>query len=307
MAKKRLRKKQAKKEQIKRLQNFGITEIPKTEPERIAIISKESRKEKKRESNRKYREKQKRLESDKRKLLEIVSGVPMDKWERGTLGKLKNYSLEDIQAGKVQVGSNVNKPIKSNKIIYDELYKVPGGKKLSFAFRSLSGEIDIADELERFSSWSIQELVENINKWAHKPLTRTKRQKGRRGWNTGSSGRAGEGRIDLLTPGSLKELHYKYDYNYNRRAKTYNKKRSQLAKERGLRYQHTEHDYHWQYISQKTEDGNFKAYTEISIRKLLIIGNAIIENIVESDRYSFYKEFKQVACEIIPLMKSILI
>lgn len=304
MAKKRLRKKQAKKEQVKKLQTYGVKDIPKTEPERIAIITKEVRKENKRKANKAYREKKKRLESDKRKALEIVSGVPMEKWERGTLTKLKKYSLEEIEAGKFKVGVNVPKPVGKN--IFDEEHKVPGGKKLSFAFRSLSGEIDIADELARFSGWSIEELITNINNWAHKPLTRTKRKKGKRGWNTGSSGRAGEGRIDLLTPGSLKELHYKYDYNYNRRSNTYNKKRSEIAKAKGLRYQHTGNDYHWQYISQATEDGSFKAYTKISIRKLLIIGNAIIENIVEADRTSFYKEFKQVACEVIPLMKSIL-
>lgn len=303
MANKRQKKKQAKKEQIKKLQSYGVREIPKTAAERTTIIKEEVRKEKKRETNRRYREKQKRLESDKRMLLEIVSGVPMEKWPRGTLGKLKQYSIEDIQAGKVQVGSNINKPIKGVKNFYDELHKIPGGKKLSFAFRSLNGEVDIADELERFNGWSIQELLDNINKWAHMPQTRTKRKKGRKGWNTGSSGRAGEGRIDLLTPGSFKELHYKYDFNYNRRSNTYNKKRSKIAQARGLEYQHTGSDYHWQYISQKTEDGNYKAYTEISIRKLLVIGNAIIENILESDRESFYKEFKQVCCTIIPEMK----
>lgn len=306
MANRRIQKKRQKQQQIQKVQSYGTYKKPEklTQTELTQIITKETKKENRRQSQAKYRQKQKTLETRKRMELERVSGIPMEEWGRGTLTKLKKYSLKDIENGKFSI-ADFPELYNAQAIDFDKEYTIPDGKKLSFAFRSLNGDIDISDILHHYMNYSITELIQNIRSLVNKPLTASRNIKGKKGRNVGSSGKAGEGRTDLLSPGSFQEL-YAQQYNENRRANTKAKKLSKSAAKKGIGFQHSGIDYHWQYISQQTEDGRYKAYTKISIRKLLVIGNAILDNIREDDRQGFYNSYKSACITCIPIMEKIL-
>ena len=311
MANKRIQKKRQKQREVEKIRSYKQQyKKPEklTQSERTQIITRETKKEKHRESQARYRQKQRYQESMKRMELERVTGIPMDEWGRGTLTKLKGYSLEDIRSKKFTV-DNFPELYALGSIDFNEEIKIPGGKKISFAFRSLSGEVDISDALHHYNSYTIQDLINNLRDLKNKPRTGSRNIKGKKGRNIGSGGKAGEAQAKMLSPGSFQELYAKH-YNADRRGHAWSKKLSKNAKARGIDYQHSGIDYRWQYISQAPEPGDkpgrYKAYSKISRRKLLVIGNAIMDNIKEDDREGFYNDYKDICIQCIPDMERIL-
>lgn len=240
----------------------------------------------------------------------IIGADPLSFEKQPTARFLDGLSLDDLRKGKYKrsdfkeyIPQETIKPI--DRFDFDKVYKIPDGKKLHFAFRSLNGEKDIGEELKGFEKYSNEELLSFLQTIKSMPQTRSSNIKGSKGRNKGSSGQAGEGVIRLNSQAGLTEV-YNHERNADRRANTYSKLLSKTAQKRGVRYQHSSIDYHWQNIRQADQNGKPKAYTEITPRKLLIIGNAIMWNITESDRAGFYNEFYSICCEIVPAMKQIL-
>ena len=201
---------------------------------------------------------------------------------------------------------------------FEKVYQIPNGKKLHFAYRSLDGNIDISLELQYFNRLTNEQLLQELYKIKQMPQTRTKGERGSKGRTILSSGKAGNGTIKLKSQQALQE-EYNTQRKDNRRADTrlkneekkgkndFDKLLSKTAKRKNIGFQHTEKLHvHWQNIKQLDDDGSLKAYTEITPRKLLVIGNTILWNVTEAERGGLYNEFYTACCEIIPDMKTIL-
>lgn len=257
-------------------------------------------------SRKKKYEKAKDLLDWKRESLRAL-GFEETQLKTSYLRKIKKDDIESYKRGNYDALSIDKYPFLyvSKSFDFDRVYPIPDGMKLHFAFRALNGETDISDEINRFKNESIQSLLASLETIKNMPLTGTKNKKGSKGSNVNSSGKAGEGRIEMFGQGSLQEIYNQYR-NDDRRSNTFAKKLSKRALEKGIGFQHSGIDYHWQVISQIDGQGNAKAYTEISARKLLIIANAIMWNIREDTRQSFYNEWKYASIRIIPELKNIL-
>ena len=319
MANKRQRKKQQKKQQQQKLIQSGFQQKevrklsqPELSKQYKTIITAETRKEKQREYSRKRRQKLASQRQEKLFELEKLLGTnALDFGKKPTAKFLDSLLLDDLKKGKYKRTdfkdyTPKKKPSIIDTIDFNKLHQIPNGKKLHFAFRALNGEKDIGDELDRFSKFRNEELLSFLQSIKDMPLTGSRNVSGKKGRNVGSSGQAGEGNVELISQNSLTELIGKTRYNENRRAKTRYKKLAKSAQKKGINFQHSDIDYKWQYISQKTENGRSTGYTEISIRKLLIIGNAILWNIREDDREGFYNDYYSKCVQIIPEMKKIL-
>ena len=303
MASKRLKKKQAKQKKVQKLQQSGLSKKQvqslkgqALEKEYKKIIAQEERKEKRRKSGKARRDLLKSQREEKLQIMESILGVNRFDFQKYPTARfLDSLKLDDLRAGKIKR----EQLSEFEGFDWNKLYKTPKGKKLYISFRALNGEINIQDELQRFEKYDTQTLLGFLRAIVSKPQTRTKREKGKRGKSTGSSGQAGEGSIRLSSQGALGELYGK-EYNDDRRSNTFAKLLSKTAQKKGASFQHSGIDYHWQHIRQIDEDGKLKAYTEISGRKLLVIGNAVLHSITERDRQGFYNDFRSYAVEIIP-------
>lgn len=268
------------------------------------IITENKRKNKAKQDYQ--RRKQKKLYERTQKLyaFEKVTGIHLDSLPRGTVARFDKVSLQEIENGYITI-ANFPELFNSKEIDFEVERPIPNGKKLHFAFRALNGEIDIRDELDRFSKYSNSELIKSLETIKEMPLTGTRNKKGSKGKNVGSSGKAGEAEIELRSQETLIDI-YARQRNEDRRSNTFVKKINKKAVEKGIGLQHSNIDYHWQYIQQLDSNGKARAYTKISIRKLLIICNALMYNIKEDERQGFYNNFYVACCEIIPEMRKIL-
>lgn len=294
------------------LQKLSTANIPQSKAKDVNTALKTlERREKDRIRAKAKRDKLQSQRLEKLNHLEKIIGTdPLSFEKQPTARFLDSLDLEKLRKGKYKrsdfreyIPSDKLKPIET--FDFEKVYQVPNGKKLHFAFRSLSGEKDISEELEWFSKKSNEELLSFLKTIKQMPQTRSKGEKGSRGKSRGSSGQAGEGLIRLNSQEALSEV-YADERNADRRATTFNKLLSKSAKKKGVSYQHSSIDYHWQSIRQKDESGRLKAYNEITPRKLLIIGNALLWNVTESQRAGLYNEFYSVCVDIIPEMKTIL-
>lgn len=313
---KRLRKKKQKQQQIQVIKQSGYSgKIDKLSSAELQkqynkIIQQNERKEKAhRQAQKRRRANKKQLDyerTQKKFALEKVSGISMARWKRNAVSnaKIDRISLKDIENGNFSI-ADFPGIYNENTIDFDKEYSVPDGKRIYFAFRALNGEIDISEELQRYSKYSNTELINNLKSLKNKPLTATRNKKGSKGKNIGSSGKAGEGQVSLLSTNSFQSL-YNENYNANRRANTHAKKLSKNSQKKGISFQHSGIDYHWQYISQSFDGNRATGYSKISIRKLLVIGNAVMDNIREDDRKGWYEKYRYVCISCIPIMDKIL-
>lgn len=267
-----------------------------------------SRKEKNREASRRYRARKKSERQAKLEQIAETLGLNPLEMKQPTAKYLDGKSLEELKKLKRTqlrefIPKDKLKPI--DTFDFNKSYKLPKGKKLHFGFRALNGEKDIAKELAEFNKLSNEELISYLKTIKEMPLTSSKGSSGKVGKRVGSSGQAGEGIVRLNSQEALQEA-YAIEYNDDRRSNNFAKLLSKTAKKKGVNFQHSGIDYHWQAVRQVDEHGRLRAYTEITPRKLLVIGNAILWSITESERSGFYDEFYSVCCEIIPEMKDIL-
>lgn len=298
----------------KELEKVVSINIPQSKGKNLGNVQRVAdRREKDRIRAQQRREKLRSQRLEKLELISQIVGVSnpteLNHPNAKTLDKIK---LEDLKSGKYKrTDFSELIPSKDEEFYFiqgfdfEKVYQVPAGKKLHFAFRSLNGERDISEELERFSRYSNEELLSFLKTIKEMPETRSQNVKGKKGRNIGSSGQAGEGMIKMSSQPALQEL-YNRQRNEDRRGNNYDKLRSKVAKKKGINYQHSGIDYHWQTIRQADENGRAKAYTEITPRKLLIIGNAILWNVTEYERGGLYNQFYSICCDVIPEMKNIL-
>lgn len=300
--------------EVESLSNADLTKITEYNiPQKVSGSVKDTlkdiqRKERQREASRRYRAKKKAERQGKLDLIAEKLGLnpidmkqPTAKWldskSLKELEKLKRTQLKEF------IPKDKLKPI--DTFDFNKSYPIPNGKKLHFGFRALNGEKDIGREIQDFDKKSNEELLSYLKAIKEMPLTGSKSVSGKVGKRVGSSGQAGEAVIRLNSQPALSEI-YASQYNDDRRGNNFAKLLSKTAKQKGVGFQHSGIHYHWQAVRQIDEHGRLKAYTEITPRKLLVIGNALLWNIAERDRAGFYDEFYTVCCDIIPEMKKIL-
>lgn len=283
------------------------------------------RREKDRQRQQAKRDKLRSQRLEKLEHLEKIIGTDTLSFDKQPTARfLDSLDLEKLRKGKYKrtdfreyIPSEKLKPIET--FDFEKVYQIPKGK-LHFAYRSLDGGIDIGEVLKDFSRYSNEDLISFLKTIKNMPQTGSKSDKGSRGKTNLSSGKPGAYIMRLGSQSALNE-EYQEEYNADRRSdtkikrenekrnengNTFNKLLSQSAKNKGIGFQKDTIDYHWQSIKQKDENGRLKAYTEITPRKLLIIGNAILWNITEAERQGAYNKFYDVCIKIIPEMKKIL-
>lgn len=294
---------------LQKLANANISQVKSKDVNKALKTIDRREKDRQRQQTKRDKLRSQRLEKLEH-LEKIIGADPLSFDKQPTARFLDSLDLEKLRKGKYKrsdfreyIPTEKLKPVET--FDFEKVYQIPKGKKLHIAFRSLSGEKDISEELEWFSKCSNEDLLSFLRSIKEMPQTGSKSVAGSKGKRVGSSGQAGESLIRLNSQEALSEV-YSDERNADRRATTFNKLLSKSAKKKGLSYQHSGIDYHWQSIRQKDENGRLKAYTEITPRKLLIIGNAILWNVTESQRPGLYNEFYSVCTSIIPEMKKIL-
>ena len=308
---KRLRKKKQKQQQISYLKSKGIsTDLSTLSTKQLEkVYHTEKQKDRKREQNKRYKQRQreKKLYERTQKLFafEKATGIHLDSLPRGTVQRFDAVPLSDIEKGYITIANFPELFGEKDKIDFNKVYKFKGNKKLHIAFRALDGDTDISTELEKFNSMSDTELIKKLEEIKNAPLTGTRNKKGKKGKTSDSSGKAGESMIALKSQSSLDEV-YRNEYNDNRRSNSFAKFLNKVAKEKGINFQHGGVDYYWQNIAQIDKKGRPKAYTELTPHKALVIANAIMWNIKETDRAGFYQSFYENLTYVMPIMKKIL-
>lgn len=168
---------------------------------------------------------------------------------------------------------------------YDKVYKFKD--KLFLAFRDLTGERSLSEILAEFERFSNETLIDFLESIVNQKMTYSKTVKG-----SNSSGRAGE---VLFTMGNQTFVEI---YTDNARRENKNVKRYKSKKK-------------WQKAPITSEyqilkSGRFNSIQSSTPRNLLIVANAIMYNIKETDRVDFYQSFYGGVSRNIPEMREIL-
>jgi hypothetical protein len=255
--------------QIQQLSNKELKELANS------IVTEKQVREKKKQANKKRYQKQ--LADTNWKFQELVSmGF---KPESLTTTNLRKVKKKDIKEGKI---NKKNYPFlypelkvdkKLLKFDYNKVYKFPDGHGLYIAFRDFMGEKDLYNLLARYGRLSNKELLLKLQGLINQEETYNKEEykksKGRRGTSSGSAGDYQMVIADIDTIESFDNTVMGEDY-----ASIFFPKR-----------QHTNSNARWQKLTDK--DGNVYI-SEFTTHKLLTLTVAIMDNITEDIRSSFY-------------------
>lgn len=264
--KKRLKKKQQKKQLQKRVvtANPNIEKVEKlTQKELDTIVSQIEQERQKEQRKQKRRENLLRNRSKKVQAL-AMQGIDPTGIRVRDLDRIKLKDLSDLNRDKYPFlfpGHGFN---------YDKVYKLKDNQRLYLAFRDFAGETDIEDIIRKYSRLSNEQLMDRLEAQARTYPTYSRKS------GTGSSGAAGDYRMTWAPQNVIS------DYQ----AETYNKNRRKAKKQK----KHGSGTYKGY---QVLKDGRRNSFDEITPRSMLIIMNAFMENITENDRVTFYNDMYQ--------------
>lgn len=255
--------------QIQQLSNKELKELANS------IVSEKQVREKKKLANKKKYEKQKADTGWKFQEL-LTMGFPHEVLTTTNLRKVKKKDIKDGKINKKNypfLYPNLKPDKKLLKFDFNKVYKFPDGHGLYIAFRDFMGEKDLYTLLARYSRLSNKDLLQKLRGLIEQEETYNKEEykksKGRRGTSSGSAGDYQMVIADIDTIESFDDTVMSEDY-----ASIFFPKR-----------QHTNSNAKWQKLTDK--DGNIYI-TEFTTHKLLGLTVAIMDNITEDIRSSFY-------------------
>lgn len=272
--------------QIQSLSNKELSELVNN------IVTEKKLQEKKKQANKKRYQKQ--LADTHWKFQELVS-LGFDP-ESLTTTNLRKVKKKDIREGKV---NKKNYPFlypalkvdkKKLKFDYNKVYKFPAGHGLYIAFRDFTGEKDLEVLLARYNRLSNKDLLLKLQGLIEQEETYNKeeykRSKGTRGTSSGSAGDYQLIIGDIETVKAFDDTVMAEDYesiffpkrHYNSTSK-------------------------WQKLTDK--DGNVYI-SQFTTRKLLVLTVAIMDNIMEDLRSSFYRRLYSDVTRYFPELKEVL-
>lgn len=165
----------------------------------------------------------------------------------------------------------------SHSFDFNQVCKLKRNERMFIAYRDYSGEQDFNDIIADLSQLSNTELLNRLKQLNNTAPTYTGR--GKKGSKSrGSSGKAGDYRF-MVAKQEYIELFNREIYQKNKR-KGSKKKR---------RWSHSERGEHTGF--QVLKSGGRVSFDSYTPRNMLIIANAIMENVTEQDRTGFYNRF----------------
>lgn len=215
-------------------------------------------------------------------------------------GKISNKKIDSIKLSDIENG-NVNResyPWLYYNVGFDfnRVYKFKGNKRMFVAFRDYQGELDIEDALREFSGRSDAELLDFLQGIVDTPPTY------QRGVSGSSSGKAGDFKF-IIAPQPVIDTFNRESYNETRR----NKRVKAAADSPKNRRKKKRQQYKGDNVGfQVLKNGRRVSYDEVTPYNLLVLANAIMYNVTESDRLSFYTRFYTDIVKDIPDMAEIL-
>lgn len=230
-------------------------------------------------SYRSYQKKSYKRDLRNRKFHELTNlGIEPERLTTRVLDRIK---VKDI------VNHNISRENYSflygiDKFDFDKIYALPDGKAIYIAYRDFSNERTFEDILNDFKGRSPEQLLEFLQGIVDLPPTY---QKGKK--NT-SSGKAGDYKFMLSSRDTISAFN-----NETRKAnrKTPKNKRKHTEDYKGF---------------QVLKDGRFNSFRSFTTRNLLVVANAIMYNVTEQNRISFYNRFYSDICRNVPELKSVL-
>ena len=215
-------------------------------------------------------------------------------------GKISNKKIDSIRLSDIENG-NVNRETYpwlyyDTGFDFNRVYKFKAGKRMFVAFRDYQGELDIEDALREFSGRSDAELLDFLQGIVDTPPTY------QRGVSGSSSGKAGDFKF-IIAPQPVIDTFNREAYNETRR----NKRAKAAADSPKNRRKKKRQQYKGDNVGfQVLKNGRRVSYDEVTPHNLLVLANAIMYNVTESDRLSFYTRFYTDIIKDIPDMAEIL-
>lgn len=256
MANKRQLKKQQKKQLQKRIVATGKYSEKEVKKQTYRTLESISHKE-----TKKQRAKQQKLERrhKKQKFLESKGLNPFDY----TVKQIDSIKLKDIESNTFD-RQNYPDFFGIKNFDFEKEQKLKNGERMFFAFRDFAGETSLEEALAEFKKMSNEQLLDRLEQIA------TLRPQYRKG-SDNSNGSAGDYKFLCQQQMFITE-EQKDVYNKNRRKKT----KEHTGAFKGF---------------QVLKNGNRNSYDVVTPRGLMIIANAIMHNVTEMDRLSFYQNF----------------
>lgn len=215
-------------------------------------------------------------------------------------GKISNKKIDSIRLSDIENG-NVSRSkypwlYYNQAFDFDRVYKFKNNKRMFVAFRDYQGELDIEDALREFSGRSDAELLDFLQAIVELPPT------WRRGVSGSSSGKAGDFKF-MIAPQPVIDTFNREAYNETRR----NKRAKATADSPKNRRKKKRQQYKGDNVGfQVLKNGRRVSYDKVTPHNLLVLANAIMYNVTESDRLSFYTRFYADMTKDIPDMRDIL-
>lgn len=257
-----MKKRQRKKQLKKQLQKQVVTVRPDIEKshklsqsELEYIISQE---EQKRQKEQKKQERRQRLLQNRAKKVQALAERGIDPFSIPVkqIDKIKLKDLDSIDRDKYPF------LFPSAGFDFNRVYKLKDGQRMYLAFRDFAGETSLEEILQQYAHLSNEQLLDRLEQQAHTRPTYNRKTK------SGSSGSAGDYRMTWARQNVIT------DYQYETRSKNRKQKK----------HSGTYKGY------QVLKDGRRNSFDEVTPRSMLIIMNAFMSHITESDRMTFYND-----------------
>ena len=266
MASKRQRKKQEKKRLQKQVLSFGYNPKQAEQLSYKSLLNISRKEEQKQQKRKRAKDSKNKLRRRKAEYLES-HGI-----------SLEGLTLKQIDAIKVKDIENGVKPIRSGDKIgyfdFDKVYTLKDGKRFYFAYCDLSGERSFEEIIDEFSSLTNEQLLKRLEYIVNQPTTYQRGSKRNGVPASGSSGKAGTYKF-VSAEQSVIEMFNRQNYNEKRR-KPKSKRKTHKGGYKGF---------------QVLKNGSRNSFDKVTPRNLLIIANAILYNIMETERKPFYNRF----------------
>lgn len=225
---------------------------------------------------------QRKRRNARREALFIEKKIALDRMgiDVGKLTKrqINSVKLKDIQDRNIDEKSY---PHIWYAINFDKTYLLPKDSYLFFEFRDFAGERSFDDILDDFENMTPEQLLSALKRIVEMPHTYDKKTR------SGSSGVAGDYKFIASTDETIYMFHQ--EINEELENKTHRKRHTGMFKG----------------FQRLYSDGS-PIIRKATPRRLLIVANAMMYNITEIDRDSFYNQFYRAMKKAVPDLYRIL-
>lgn len=220
------------------------------------------------EKRQQRKDAKKRLRNRKKQALEKQGINPFE----FTLKEIDSIKVKDIENG--YLDRKHYPRFFENVFDFSKVYTLKNNEEMYIAFRDFAGETSLEQILSDYQNKSNDELLSLLEQIVREPKSYSKRSK------TGSSGSAGDYKFTVGQNISV-FADRRDSYNSNRR------KRTKQVKGNYKGY-------------QTLKNGHYNTFKQFTPRAMLIVANAIMRNVTENDRFTFYESFYYEMCKHAP-------